>query len=125
MLAEALQAEVDAYIARFTADRDERGRWLGVRNGPHQPWEVLTSAGTVEVVAPGVNDRRIDPDTRERRPLHRHGQEPPRHDPPVLGPGLPWLSPGAKWIDGYGSPVFPPFPTSTASGGTVALSDPA
>ena len=67
MLAEALQAEVDAYIARFAAERDEHGRRLVVRNGSHQPREVLTSAGAVEVVAPRVNDRRIDPDTGERR----------------------------------------------------------
>ena len=42
------------------------GRRLVVRNGSHQPREVLTSAGAVEVVAPRVNDRRIDPDTGER-----------------------------------------------------------
>ena len=66
MLAEALQAEVDAYIAAFTDERDENGRRLVVRNGSHQPREVLTSAGAVEVVAPRVNDRRIDPDTGQR-----------------------------------------------------------
>ena len=67
MLAEALQAEVDDYIARFAAERDEHGRRLVVRNGTHQPREVLTSAGAVEVVVPRVNDRRTDPDTGERR----------------------------------------------------------
>src|SRR5439155_10092881 len=67
MLAEALQAEVDAYIAQFTGDRDEAGRRLVVRNGSHQRREVLTAAGAVEVVAPRVNDRRTDPDTGERR----------------------------------------------------------
>ena len=66
VLAEALQAEVDAYIARFSAERDERGRRLVVRNGSHQPRDVLTSAGTVEVSAPRVNDKRIDPDTGGR-----------------------------------------------------------
>jgi hypothetical protein len=66
MLAQALRAEVDAYIAQFTGDRDEHGRRLVVRNGSHQPREVLTSAGAVEVVAPRVNDRRVDPDTGER-----------------------------------------------------------
>jgi transposase-like protein len=66
MLAEALQAEVDAYVAQFTDQRDERGRRLVVRNGTHQPREVLTSAGAVEVVAPRVNDRRTDPDTGQR-----------------------------------------------------------
>jgi transposase-like protein len=66
MLAEALQAEVDAYIAQFSDERDARGRRLVVRNGCHQPREVLTSAGAVEVVAPRINDRRVDPDTGER-----------------------------------------------------------
>ena len=66
MLAEALQAEVDAYITQFRDERDERGHRLVVRNGCHQPREVLTSAGAVEVVAPRVNDRRVDPDTRQR-----------------------------------------------------------
>ena len=66
MLAEALQAEVDAYIAQFAGERDENGRRLVVRNGTHQPREVLTSAGAVEVVAPRVNDRRTDPDTNQR-----------------------------------------------------------
>jgi transposase-like protein len=66
MLAEALQAEVEAYIARFAGERDPGGRRLVVRNGSHRPREVLTSAGAVEVVAPRVNDRRVDPDTGER-----------------------------------------------------------
>ena len=52
MLAEALQAEVDGYIARFAAERDEHGRRLVVRNGTHQTREVLISAGAVEVTAP-------------------------------------------------------------------------
>src|SRR6186713_3620089 len=66
MLAEALQAEVDAYIAAFRDERDENGRRLVVRNGSHQTREVLTSAGAVEVTAPRVNDRRIDPGTGQR-----------------------------------------------------------
>jgi hypothetical protein len=36
MLAEALQAEVDAYIAAHAAERDENGRRLVVRNGYHR-----------------------------------------------------------------------------------------
>ena len=66
MLAEALQAEVDAYIARFAGERDGQGRRLVVRNGCHEPREVLTSAGAVEVTAPRVNDKRTDPGTGER-----------------------------------------------------------
>src|SRR5450631_2582581 len=67
MLAEALQAEVDAYIARFAGERDEQGRRLVVRNGCHQPREVLTSAGAVEVTVPRVNDKRTGPQTGERK----------------------------------------------------------
>ncbi|GAA5134617.1 hypothetical protein GCM10023320_62690 [Pseudonocardia adelaidensis] len=67
MLAEALQAEVDAYIAQFAGERDDHGRRLVVGNGSHQPREVLTSAGAVKVTAPRVNDRRTDPDTGQRR----------------------------------------------------------
>jgi putative transposase len=67
MLAEALAAEVDAYIAQFAAERGEDGRRLVVRNGYHQSREVLTSAGAVEVIVPRVNDKRTDPVTGERK----------------------------------------------------------
>ena len=67
MLAEALKAEVDAYIAAFADQRDEHGHRLVVRNGHHQPREVLTSAGAIEVTAPRVNDKRTDPDTGQRK----------------------------------------------------------
>src|SRR5260370_1600248 len=66
MLAEALQAEVDAYIAQLAGERDENGRRLVVRNGYHQSREVLTSAGAAQVTVPRVNDRRTDPGTGER-----------------------------------------------------------
>jgi transposase-like protein len=66
MLAEALQAEVDAYIARFADERDGNGHRQVVRNGYHQSREVLTSAGAVEVTVPRVNDKRTDPATGER-----------------------------------------------------------
>ena len=66
MLAEALAAEVDAYIAQFAAERGEDGRRLVVRNGYHQSREVLTSAGSVEVTVPRVNDKRTDAATGER-----------------------------------------------------------
>jgi transposase-like protein len=66
MLARALQAEVDACIARFAAGQDGNGRRLVVGNGYHQRREVLTSAGAVEVTAPRVNDKRTGPATGER-----------------------------------------------------------
>jgi len=67
MLAEAVQAEVDAYLARFRGELDEHGHRLVVRNGYHQPREVTTTAGTVEVTMPRVNDKRVDPETGERQ----------------------------------------------------------
>ncbi|MBN6050729.1 IS256 family transposase [Nonomuraea sp. RK-328] len=67
MLAAALQAEVDAYIAAFADERDELGRRLVVRNGYHASREILTAAGAIEVKAPRVNDKRIDETTGERK----------------------------------------------------------
>ena len=67
MLAAALQAEVAAYVVAFADQRDENGHRLVVRNGYHQPREVLTAAGAVQVKAPRVNDRRVDPDSGERQ----------------------------------------------------------
>ncbi|WP_436839476.1 IS256 family transposase [Microbispora hainanensis] len=67
MLAEALKAEVDAYIAQFSDQRDDDGRRLVVRNGYHAPREVLTAAGAIEVRAPRVNDKRVDEVTGERK----------------------------------------------------------
>ncbi|WP_412566466.1 IS256 family transposase [Streptomyces chartreusis] len=67
MLAAALEAEVNAYIAELTDERDERGRRLVVRNGYSQPRQVTTAAGAVEVKAPRVNDKRVDEATGERK----------------------------------------------------------
>ena len=67
MLAAALRAEVAAYIDAHSHEVDDDGRRLVVRNGYHQPRDVLTAAGAVEVTAPRVNDQRLDPDTGERQ----------------------------------------------------------
>ncbi|MFF5506496.1 IS256 family transposase [Streptomyces roseolus] len=67
MLAAALEADVNQYIAELAAERDERGHRLVVRNGRHRPRTVATAAGPVEVAAPRVNDRRIDEATGERK----------------------------------------------------------
>ncbi|MFC9949145.1 IS256 family transposase [Streptomyces prasinus] len=67
MLAAALEAEVNAYIVELTDERDETGRRLVVRNGYHQPRQVTTAAGAVEVKAPRVNDKRVDDATGERK----------------------------------------------------------
>ena len=69
MLAAALEAEVAAYIEAHADRLDERGRRLVVRNGRAEPRQVLTAAGAVEVVAPRVNDKRVDEATGQR---HRY-----------------------------------------------------
>jgi putative transposase len=66
MLEAALKAEVAAYIEQFTDQLDDNGRRLVVRNGYHQPRDVLTAAGAVTVVAPRINDKRVEPDSGQR-----------------------------------------------------------
>jgi putative transposase len=66
MLAAALEAEVDAYLAAHADQRDEHGRRLVVRNGHARQRQVTTAAGAVEVRAPRVDDRRVDPASGER-----------------------------------------------------------
>jgi putative transposase len=66
MLAAALEAEVDDYLAAHLAERDEGGRRLVVRNGHARQRAVTTAAGAVAVRAPRVDDRRADPVTGER-----------------------------------------------------------
>ena len=55
MLAAALEAEVNAYIAEFADERDAAGRRLVVRNGHHQPRKVTTAAGAVDTVTTYLN----------------------------------------------------------------------
>lgn len=69
MLAAALEAEVNQYIAELAAERDEVGRRMVVRNGHHRPRTVTTAAGPVEVTAPRVNDKRVDAATGGRMRL--------------------------------------------------------
>jgi putative transposase len=60
MLAEALEAEVADYIEAAREERDEQGHALVVRNGYAPEREILCGAGSVEVKAPRVDDRRTD-----------------------------------------------------------------
>jgi transposase-like protein len=66
MLAAALEAEVDDYLAAHAGERDEGGRRLVVRNGHARQRQVTTAAGSIPVRAPRVDDRRVDPVTGER-----------------------------------------------------------
>jgi putative transposase len=58
MLAVALLAERRVYLEAHAAEHDDAGKRLVVGNGYARPREVTTGAGTVEVRAPRVDDRR-------------------------------------------------------------------
>lgn len=58
MLLAAIEAEVADYIERHKHQIDEDGRRLVVRNGKAKPRTITTAAGTMEVEAPRVNDKR-------------------------------------------------------------------
>ena len=66
MLAAALEAEVDAYLAELSGERDEDGHALVTRNGHARPRKVQTVAGAVGIRAPRVDDRRVDETTGKR-----------------------------------------------------------
>ena len=62
----ALEAEVAAYVeAHVDQLAEAAGGWWSAW-GRHQPREVLTSSGAIEVTAPRVNDKRTDEVTGKR-----------------------------------------------------------
>lgn len=66
MLMAALEAEVAQYIEGAT-ERDDDGRRLVVRNGHGRARKLTLGAGTVEVRAPRVEDRRVGEDGERQR----------------------------------------------------------
>jgi putative transposase len=70
MLAAALEAEVDAYLAAHAELVDADGHRLVVRNGHAPARQLVTAAGQVQVVRPRVDDRRTDPATGQRMQFH-------------------------------------------------------
>ena len=66
MLVTALEEEVAAYVERYHDERDDGGRRQVVRNGKANARKVTCGAGTLEVRAPRVNDKRVD-DAGERQ----------------------------------------------------------
>jgi transposase-like protein len=66
MIATALEAEVEAYIARHRGVRGEDGRAAVVRNGHGKPRQVTLGAGTVGIEAPRVNDKRVVDGQRQK-----------------------------------------------------------
>jgi putative transposase len=70
MLAVALEAEVEAYVAAHAELVDEHGHRLVVRNGHAPARTITTGVGQVEVVRPRVDDRRVDPASGQRVQFH-------------------------------------------------------
>ena len=67
MIAVALEAEVDEYVASFVDEVDEFGRRRVVRDGGARERRVTVGSGTVAIRAPRVNDTRVDEETGARR----------------------------------------------------------
>lgn len=67
MLSRALAAEVADYIERHAGEIDDDGHRLVVRNGVARPRKVTCGAGTIEIQAPRVNDKRHDENGERKR----------------------------------------------------------
>jgi putative transposase len=67
MLMAALETEAADYVERHRDQRDAEGRALVVHNGRAQARKLTLGAGTVELKAPRVNDRRRDEQGRRQR----------------------------------------------------------
>ena len=67
MIAQALEAEVQEYLANFAECRDAAGHRLGVRNGYKKERQILTGIGALPVTQPRVDDRRVDENGRRQQ----------------------------------------------------------
>ena len=67
MLMAALEAEAADYVERRRPERDPAGQALVVRNGRARARKLTLGAGTVELRAPRVNDRRRDEQGQRQR----------------------------------------------------------
>jgi transposase-like protein len=66
MLAAALEAEAADYVAVMTAEVDETGHRLVTRNGYARQRTITTVSGAINIQAPRVDDRRVDPGTGKK-----------------------------------------------------------
>ena len=60
ILKQALELEVKDYITRHTELTGTDGKRLVVRNGRSRKRKVTIGSGTVEILAPRINDKRLD-----------------------------------------------------------------
>lgn len=66
LIAAALEAEVAAYVARYSGERDAHGHALVVRNGTAKARGVTVGSGTFTIEAPRVNDKRVIDGERQK-----------------------------------------------------------
>ena len=67
MIAAALEAEVEQYVAAFVEEVDEDAKRLVVRNGHARERGLTVGSGTMRLRAPRVNDKRVDETTGQRK----------------------------------------------------------
>ena len=91
LLMAALQVEVAQYVDAYQEARDARGRRLVVRHGQAEARKVTCGAGTVEVRAPRVNDKRVDA-TGQRERFTSRILPPSMRRSPKVAEVLPILS---------------------------------
>jgi len=90
MLIAALETEAADYVERHRDERDDEGRALVVHNGRAKARKLTLGAGTVELKAPRVNDRRRD-EQGQRRRFRSHILPPYMRRSPKVAEVLPIL----------------------------------
>jgi putative transposase len=103
MLAAALEAEADAYIAELVGELDGSGRRLVTRNGHARPRTITTGSGPIEIRAPRVNDRRVDAETGDKQRFRSSIVPPWARKSPKVAEVLPLL-----YLHGLSSGDFVP-----------------
>lgn len=66
MLIQAIENEVEEFLAKHENKVNEKGHRKVVRNGYYPEREILTGIGKISVKAPRVDDRKLDTDSEER-----------------------------------------------------------
>jgi putative transposase len=90
MLAAALNAEVEEYLERFSADLDSDGHRRVVRNGYMPTRSILTGVGPLEVKQPRIADHGVD-EAGERRRYRSKILPPYLRKTKAVEDLIPWL----------------------------------
>ena len=90
MLAAALNAEVEEYLERFSADLDSDGHRRVVRNGYMPARAILTGVGSLEVKQPRIEDHGVD-EAGERRRFRSKILPPYLRKTKAVEDLIPWL----------------------------------